>query len=106
MGFKLNGKMSSGFHAKNPEDTKITFFDDVDIPNRDNLSLYGPDLVGTSLFDDYSKPGDLSYIVARARDCVYVAGLARDALVIAFNFTDKNKYMEYVTREIHPLILE
>jgi len=63
-------------------------------------------LVGTSLFDDYSKHGDLSYIVARARDCVYVVGLTRDASVTVFNVTDRNKCMEYVTKEIYPLILE
>jgi hypothetical protein len=35
------------FHLKNPEETKITFFDNVDIPNVNKLSLYGPDLVNT-----------------------------------------------------------
>ena len=40
---------------KNPEDTKVTFFDNVDIPNINKLSLYGPDLVGTSLFEDYGN---------------------------------------------------
>jgi hypothetical protein len=33
------------FHLKNPEETKIAFFDNVDIPNVNKLSLYGPDLV-------------------------------------------------------------
>ncbi len=40
------------FHLKNPEDTKITFFDNVDIPNVDKLSLYGPDLIGTTYFEN------------------------------------------------------
>jgi hypothetical protein len=94
-----------GFHSKNPEDTKITFFDNVDIPNVDKLSLYGPDLVGTSLFDEYSKHGDLWYIVARAREYGYVVGVTRDASVVVFNLTDKNKFLEYVTKEIYPLIV-
>jgi len=94
-----------GFHTKNPEDTKITFFDNVDIPNVDKLSLYGPDLVGTTLFDEYSKHGDLWYIVARAREYGYVVGVTRDASVVVFNLTDKNKYLEYVTKEIYPLII-
>jgi len=94
-----------GFHTKNPEDTKITFFDNVDIPNVDKLSLYGPDLVGTSLFDEYSKHGDLWYIVARAREYGYVVGVTRDASVVVFNLTDKNKFLEYVAKEIYPLIL-
>ena len=94
-----------GFHTKNPEDTKITFFDNVDIPNVDKLSLYGPDLAGTTLFDEYSKHGDLWYIVARAREYGYIVGVTRGASVTVFNLTDKNKYLEYVTKEIYPLIV-
>jgi len=92
------------FHLKNPEDTKITFFDNVDIPNVNKLSLYGPDLVGTTLFEDYCKHGDLWYIVARSKEFGYVVGLTRDASVTIFNITDKNKYLEYVSKEIYPLI--
>ncbi len=94
-----------GFHSKNPEDTKITFFDNVDIPNVDKLSLYGPDLVGTTLFDEYSRHGDLWYIVARAREYGYVVGVTRDASVVVFNLGDKNKFLEYVAKEIYPLIV-
>lgn len=93
------------FHSKNPEDTKVTFFDNVDIPNVNKLSLYGPDLVGTTLFDDYGKHGDLWYIVARSREYGYVVGVTRDVSVTIFNITDKNKYLEYVEKEIYPLII-
>lgn len=94
------------FHRKNAEDTKITFFDNVDIPNVDKLSLYGPDLINTSLFEDYIKRGDLWYVVARSRETGYIVGVTRDASVTIFNLTDKNKYLEYVNNEITPLILE
>ena len=93
------------FHVKNPEDTKITFFDNVDIPNVDKLSLYGPDLVNTSLFEDYSKHGDLWYIVARAGKYGYVVGITRDASVTVFNLSNKDKYLEYVEQEIYPIVL-
>ncbi|MDI6848089.1 MAG: hypothetical protein QMD23_08240 [Candidatus Bathyarchaeia archaeon] len=93
------------FHLKNPEDTKITFFDNVDIPNVNKLSLYGPDLINTSLFEDYGKHGDLWYIVARSKEYGYVVGVTRDASVTIFNLTDKERYLEYVTKEIYPLIL-
>ncbi|MBS7647870.1 hypothetical protein KEJ24_08560 [Candidatus Bathyarchaeota archaeon] len=94
------------FHLKNPEDTKITFFDNVDIPNVNKLSLYGPDLVNTSLFEDYCKHGDLWYIVASSREYGYVVGITRDASVTIFNITDKEKYLEYVVKEVYPLILK
>jgi hypothetical protein len=93
------------FHTKNPEDTKITFFDNVDIPNVNKLSLYGPDLVGTSLFEDYTKHGDLWYIVARAGKYGYVVGITRDASVTVFNLANKDKYLEYVEKEVYPIVL-
>ena len=93
------------FHLKNPEDTKITFFDNVDIPNVNKLSLYGPDLISTSLFEDYTKHGDLWYVVARSKETGYVVGVTRDASVTIFNLADKSKYVEYVNKEIYPLIL-
>jgi hypothetical protein len=94
------------FHLKNREDTKITFFDNVDIPNVDKLSLYGPDLINTSLFEDYTKHGDLWYVVARSKETGYVVGVTRDASVTIFNLADKPKYVEYVTKEIYPVILK
>jgi hypothetical protein len=95
------------FHLKNPEDTKITFFDNVDIPNVNKLSLYGPDLINAQLFEDYMKHGDLWYVVARSKETGYVVGVTRDASVTIFNLAlaEKNKYVEYVTKEIYPVIL-
>jgi hypothetical protein len=92
------------FHLKNPEETKITFFDNVDIPNVNKLSLYGPDLVTTSLFEDYAKHGDLWYVVAKSKEFGYVVGITRDASVTIFNLSQKEKYVEYVAREVYPLI--
>lgn len=94
------------FHLKNREDTKITFFDNVDIPNVNKLSLYGPDLINTSVFEDYCKHGDLWYVVARSKAYGYVVGVTRDTSVTIFNLRDKEKYLEYVTKEIYPLIFE
>lgn len=92
------------FHLKNPEETKITFFDNVDIPNVNKLSLYGPDLVNTSLFEDYAKHGDLWYVVAKSKEFGYVVGITRDASVTIFNLSEKEKYVEYVAKEVYPLI--
>jgi hypothetical protein len=93
------------FHNRNPEDTKITFFDEMDIPNVDKLSLYGPDLNSTSVFEDYMKHGSLWYVVAKSKDTGYVVGITREASVTIFNLTDKAKYIEYVAKEIYPIIL-
>ena len=77
----------------------------MDIPNINKLSLYGPDLVGTTLFEDYGKHGDLWYVVARSKGYGYVVGVTRDASVTIFNVTDKDKYLEYVAKEIYPLVI-
>ena len=94
------------FHFKNREDTKITFFDNVDIPNVNKLSLYGPDLISTSLFEDYCKHGDLWYVVARSKEYGYVVGITRDVSVTIFNLTEKERYLEYVAKEIYPLTIK
>jgi hypothetical protein len=109
---KIGGILEAGippetlrrFHLKNPEETKITFFDNVDIPNVNKLSLYGPDLVNTSLFEDYAKHGDLWYIVARSKEFGYVVGITRDASVTIFNLSEKERYIEYAAKEVYPLI--
>jgi hypothetical protein len=93
------------FHRKNPEDTKITFFDNVDIPNVNKLSLYGPDLINTSVFEDYLKHGDLWYMVVRSKETGYVVGITRDASVTIFNLSEKKEYVDYVSKEIYSLIL-
>ena len=102
---KIPPEILKEFHLKNKEDTKITFFDNVDIPNVDKLSLYGPDLINTSLFEDYTKHGDLWYVVARSKETGYVVGITREASVTIFNLSDKNKYVDYVAKEIYPLVL-
>jgi hypothetical protein len=109
VGVIVEGRISpetlKAFHNKNPEDTKITFFEDVDIPNVNKLSLYGPDLNNTSLFEDYLKHGNLWYVVGKSKETGYVVGITRQASVTIFNLADKNKYIEYITKEIYPLIL-
>jgi len=101
---RISPEIIREFHTKNPEDTKITFFDNMDIPNVDKLSLYGPDLVGTTLFEGYCKHGDLWYIVAKSKEFGYVVGVTRDSSITTFNLADKSKYLEYVAKEIIPLV--
>jgi hypothetical protein len=102
---RISPEILKAFHDKNPEETKITFFDNVDIPNVDKLSLYGSDLNNTSLFEDYMKHGNLWYVVGRSKDTGYVVGITRDASVTIFNLGDKKKYLEYIAQEIYPIAL-
>ena len=49
--------------------------------------------------------GNLWYVVGLSKETGYVVGITRDASVTIFNLTDKNKYIEYVTKEIYSLVL-
>lgn len=93
------------FHLENPQGTKITFFDHIDVPNVNKMSLYGPDIIGTSLFDEYRKHGDLWYVVIQSKKEGYVVGVTRRGCVVVFSKVTAAEYLSYVRREIFPLIL-
>ena len=94
-----------GFHEKNPENTKIIFFDDVDIPNVSKLSLYGSGLMNTALYNDYSGHGSIWYIVVTSRKHGSIVGITRNSVVTIFNKMDKAEFLDYVIEEVFPLIL-
>ena len=91
------------FHKRNPEETKVIFFDNVDIPNVNKLALYGPDLVNTDLFEQYKAHGDIWYVVSKARGYDYVVGITRDGSVTIFNLNDRVKYLDFVLKEVLPM---
>jgi len=92
------------FHKRNPEETKVIFFDNVDIPNVNKLALYGPDLVNTELFEQYKAHGDIWYVVSKASGYDYVVGITRDASVTIFNTDDRMRYLDFVLKEALPMI--
>ncbi len=91
------------FHLANPESTSVIFFENMDIPNINKLSLYGPDLTGTSLFDEYAARGDPWYILTRSRKHGHTVGLVRDGSVTIFNTVDQGQYLQYVKDEVLPM---
>ena len=91
------------FHLANPESTRVIFFENMDIPNVNKLSLYGPDLTGTSLFDEYTARGDPWYILTRSRKHGHTVGLVRDGSVTIFNTVDQGQYLQYVKDEVLPM---
>lgn len=92
------------FHEANPEDTKVIFFDGVDIPNVDKLSLYGSQLADTALYNEYLTHGTIWYIVFKSRKYGIVAGVTRNSVVTAFSEVKPREFLEYIKEEIFPLI--
>ncbi len=92
------------FHEQNPEDTKVMFFDGVDIPNISKLSLYGSGLADTSLYNEYSKHGGIWYMVFKSRRYGIVVGVTRSAVVTAFSEVKEAEFFSYIKEEVFPLI--
>ena len=88
------------FHLENPESTKVIFFENMDIPNINKLRLYGPDIVGTSLFEEYGARGDPWYILTRSKKYGHTVGVVRDGSVTLFNSVDQGQYLQYIKEEI------
>ena len=92
------------FHEQNFEDTKIIFFDDVDIPNIKKLSLYGSALGNTSLYADYLSHGKLWYSVIRSKKYGHIVGITRNCTVTIFSKIERSEFIKYIQKEIFPLI--
>ena len=91
------------FHLENPEGTKVIFFENMDIPNLNKLSLYGPDVVDTGLFKEYTQRGDPWYILTKSKKHGHTVGLVRDGSVTIFNTVDQGQYLNYVRDEVVPM---
>lgn len=102
---KIPPEVLRDFHERNPEDTKVIFFDNVDIPNINKLSLYGSGLLNTALYNDYLKHGIIWYIVVTSKKHELVVGITRNAIVTIFNSIDRDNYLSYVMNEIFPIIM-
>jgi hypothetical protein len=82
--------------------SKVIFFDDIDIPDIKKLSLYGQSLKDTELYTEYLKHGKPWYVVFSLNN--RVAGLTRNCVVTMFSRMDFEDFVSYVIEEILPLI--
>ncbi|MEM1547436.1 MAG: hypothetical protein QXN75_00200 [Thermoproteota archaeon] len=103
---RISPKVMLDYHNANSDAAKVVFFDNVDIPNIEKLSLYGPSLANTSLFAEYLKHGDIWYVVISHRKSGYVAGITRDGVVTIFSKVDPASFINFSIEEIIPLIEE
>jgi hypothetical protein len=92
------------FHEANFQNTKIIFFDQVDLPNISKLSLYGEELGNTALYSDYLTHGKLWYIVIKSTKTGYVLGVTRNCVVTGFSRMEMLEFSSFVRGEILPLI--
>ncbi len=101
---KIQPEVLKRFHEENFDNTKVIFFDGVDLPNISKLSLYGEALGNTTLYNDYLTHGQLWYIVFQSRRQGYTIGLTRNCIVTSFSRVDLPDFKSFVKQEIFPLI--
>lgn len=92
------------FHERNPDATKVIFFDDVDVPNVDRLALYGSALKDSSLYEQYLSHGKIWYVVYTSRTKGLVVGLTRNCVATCFSKIDEQEFIDYIEDEIFGLI--
>ncbi len=101
---RIDPETMKKFHEQNFDDTKIIFYDDVDIPNISKLSLYGSGLGVTSLYNEYLAHGKLWYTVVKSRKYGYVVGVTRNTVVTVFSRLELPEFKDYIRGEILPLV--
>jgi hypothetical protein len=92
------------FHEANFDDTKVIFYDQVDLPNISKLSLYGAELGNTGLYSEYLTHGKLWYIVIKSARTGYVVGVTRNCVVTGFSRMEMPEFKSFIRGEILPLI--
>jgi len=92
------------FHERNPDATKVIFFDNVDVLNVDRLALYGSALKDSTLYEQYLSHGKIWYVVYTSRPNGLVVGLTRNCVVTCFSKIDEQEFADYIRNEILGLI--
>lgn len=101
---RIRPEVLKRFHEENFDNTKVIFYDNVDLPNISKLSLYGELLGSTSLYSNYLSHGNLWYIVFRSRAYGYIMGLTRNCIITAFSKIDLPEFTSFIKSQIFPLI--
>jgi hypothetical protein len=94
------------YYNKSLEETRVAYFDQIDIPNVNVLALYGDALSQTDLFKMYQEHGLLWYIVVRAKSISQIIGLTRNCVITMFSRGTVDDIVRYAFEEVAPLVIE
>ena len=92
-------------HERNPEATKLIWFDQVDIPGVEKLCLAGSDIAETQLYHDYLERAraKIWYVVFEVEKRGIVIGITRNAVVTLFSKSTKEEFITYIVEDVLPL---
>ena len=92
------------YHEENPEGTKVVFFEKLDFPGIEKLSLYGESLSSTSAYSEMLGHGQIWYVVVTSKRYGYVVGVTGNGIVTIFSRVEVEDFLRYVVDEVFPLI--
>ncbi|MEM3031871.1 MAG: hypothetical protein QW756_07845 [Nitrososphaerota archaeon] len=101
---KISHESLQRFHERNPEATKVIYFDSLDFPGVDKVALYGESLSTTSKYEEYLSHGKIWYLVFSVKGSNAVLGVSRNCVVVAFSKIDESRFTEYILENVYPLI--
>jgi len=101
---KISHKTLKELHESNPQATKLTWFDQVDIPGVEKLCLAGSDLADTKLYHDYLEHGKIWYVVFEVQKRGIVVGITRNCVVTLFSKSEIEEFINYILEDILMLI--
>ncbi|HDD43228.1 MAG: hypothetical protein DRN61_00730 [Thaumarchaeota archaeon] len=102
---RISPSIMREFHERNPEGTKVIYFDDLDFVDVDKLALYGDSLKNTALYEEYLRHGKIWYIVFTVAGTNRVMGLTRNCVVTSFTKMPEPEFVEYIDEIVIPLIV-
>ena len=102
---RISPSIMREFHERNPEGTKVIYFDDLDFVDVDKLALYGDSLKNTALYEEYLRHGKIWYIVFTVAGTNRVMGLTRNCVVTSFTKMPESEFVEYIDEIVIPLIV-
>ncbi len=92
------------FHEKNPEATKVIYFDNLDFPGVDKVALYGESLSSTGKYEEYLSHGRIWYLVFSVKGSSAVLGVSRNCVVVSFSRITESQFIDYIFDNVCPLI--
>jgi hypothetical protein len=101
---KITHETLKELHESNPRATKLIWFDEVDIPDVGKLALAGSALADTKLYRDYLEHGKIWYTVLELQKRGLVVGITRNCVVTLFSRVERNEFLDYVVKEVLPLV--
>ncbi len=102
---RIDPKVFLDYYERNLEDTRVAYFDQVDIPNVNVLALYGDSLSQTDIFKEYRKHGLLWYIVVKAKSIGQIIGITRNCVVTMFSKGSLDDLVSFTFNEVAPLVI-